>query len=76
MPNFKSNTVHQTAILPGQIKARHLEANLAPIKIGVSSDLPSSPGTNSHYFAFFETDTNKLKIWNTSEKAWKETTLT
>lgn len=57
----------------GTIKQHHLEANLIGIKVGLVVDLPTTPGTDSHYRGFFATDENKLYLWNNS--AWKSVTL-
>lgn len=65
--------LHQSDVLPGTFKQRHLEANLYAIKFGLAADRPTSPGTNSHYFAYFATDTFVFSCWTGS--AWKTTTL-
>lgn len=69
-PLERSSVLHQSDILPGTIKARHLDADLHAIKFGVAADKPSEP---RFIKAWFETDTDKLCIYNGS--SWVCTTL-
>lgn len=62
--------LHQSDILPRTIKQRHLEPNAQIIFFGLSTAIPDG---SSHVKAYFETDTNKLKLWNGT--AWVSTTL-
>lgn len=60
--------LHQSEFSKGIIKDWMVEDMV--IKRGLAADIPDG---SSHVLAYFETDTNKLKIWNGS--AWKSTTL-
>jgi hypothetical protein len=65
----------QADFTPGSVKQRAMgEANLF-INSGLSAARPTTPPkTSSGTFCYFETDTNKLYIWNGT--AYKSTTLT
>jgi len=61
--------IHQSDIPPQTIKGRHVED--AIIKRGLAADLPTE-GSQACW-AYFETDTGILNIWNNS--AWVQVTL-
>ena len=65
--------VDGTDILTGAVEQRHLEAGLNAIKFGLAANRPTAPGTNSHFRAYFATDTGVLSCWTGS--AWLTTTL-
>lgn len=65
-----SKAVHSSRITPKLIKQRHIEDSV--IKRGLAANLPSDGGAVGVY-AYFETDTGDLKIWDGSQ--WLETTL-
>lgn len=62
--------IHQSQILPGTIKARHLGAKLHVVKFGDADDRPDEPGRIKAYFA---TDTNVLSFYNGT--SWVSVTL-
>jgi hypothetical protein len=62
--------LHQSMILPGMIKQRHIGENCRVVQFGDDADLPD--GT-SHTKAYFATDTNKLYLYNGT--AWVSVTL-
>ena len=64
--------IHQTDILPGTIKNRHLQSNVHAVNIGNIADRPD--GT-THIKIWFSKDENKLYIWNETDQAWKSVTL-
>lgn len=84
MPNIFDRTLkqeleprkvlHQSDILPGQIKQRNMEPGLYGIKFGLAADRPTTPGTDGSFFAYFATDTYVLSCW--SDAGWKDSTLT
>lgn len=67
-PIEQRKPLHQSDIMPGQIKQRHCEAWL--VFHGLAADKPNG---SSHVKVYFETDTGKLQIYNGS--AWVSTTL-
>lgn len=60
--------LHQSQILPGSIKNRHLEHDV--VVRGLSADLPDG---STRTKCFFSTDTGVLSIWTGDE--WLSTTL-
>lgn len=62
-------TPHQSDILPGMIKRRHIEDKVTVF--GLDADLPTD--NSSGISVYFATDTNKLYCYNGS--AWVSTTL-
>ncbi|RLC75676.1 MAG: hypothetical protein DRI61_14505 [Chloroflexi bacterium] len=69
-PIEERRPLHESDIPVGLIKQRHIGDKSVLIKRGLSADIPDG---NSHVMAYFETDTNKLKIWNGS--SWVGVTL-
>lgn len=65
--------IHSSDLIPSTIQQRHLESNLYAIKFGLAADRPVTPGEDSHYFAYFSTDTFVLSCW--TGVTWKTTTL-
>ena len=63
--------ITQTEILPTTIKQRHIEG--AVIKRGLAADLPTN-GDASGIFAFYETDSHKLQLWDGD--SWEEEEFT
>lgn len=59
-------------IFTGAIEGRHLEPNLYAIKFGLAINRPAVPGIDGWDRVYFETDTNKLYIYNGS---WLSVTL-
>lgn len=59
------NIIHQSQIVPGTIKQRHLEANRYLIQIGGIASRPETP-TSLFYYA---TDEDKLYFYNSG--SWK-----
>ena len=64
----KNRPLHSSDFVQKVVKPEHIDGMV--ITRGLAADLPSG---SSHVLAYFETDTNKLKIWNGS--AWVSTTL-
>lgn len=64
--------IHSHDILPSEVKQLNLEALI--IFTGLSTDRPTDGST--WIKCYFETDTNKLYIYNDSTNTWKSTTLT
>lgn len=58
---------HQSQIVPKVIKQRHIQDYV--IKSGTSTDRPTD-GAKVGVYAYFNTDTNVLSIWNTSSEVW------
>lgn len=72
---LEQRRVSQLSIIPGAVKNRHVGEGVSYIFSGLSADRPTegimpSVGTQ----IYFETDTNKLYVWNGT--AWKSVTLT
>ena len=64
---------HPSDIFVGNNKQRNLQAGLKAIKFGLAADRPTTPGKDSHFFAYFSLDTFVFSCWSGS--AWKTTTL-
>lgn len=64
----KRRPLHSSDFIRRVIKPQHIDGMV--ITRGSAANLPSG---SSHVLAYFETDTNKLKIWNGT--AWVSTTL-
>ena len=72
---LESRRIRQEMILPSVIKARHIGAGVRFIRSGLAADIPTTgEGAEQGSAIYFETDTNKLKVWNGT--AWVEETLT
>lgn len=65
--------LHRSQFSPGIIEQRSLAPNLYAIKFGLEADKPTEPGVNSHYHAYFATDTSKLYLFNGT--SWLSVTL-
>ncbi len=52
--------IHQSQIVPGTIKQRHIESNKQLIQTGAIADRPENPTT----LFYFATDENKLYFYN------------
>lgn len=75
LSNLETARIHQSDIVNGAVKQRHMgEANRF-IRSGLEANLPTEgEGTNANGTAcYFCTDSNKLKIWNGD--SWVSTTL-
>ena len=69
-----SKDISSIDITDGEIRQHHFEAGLKGIKFGLAADRPTTPGTDSHFYAYFATDSGVLSCWDGS--AWLTTTLT
>lgn len=64
--------LHSSDILPGSIKQRHMEPNARLIFVGLAANLPDG---STEVKVYYEFDTKKLKIWNTTNVDWDEVQL-
>ena len=59
--------LHSSSILPGTIKDNHISGNI--LHTGLSTGLPDG---STFVKMYYETDTKKLKIWNSVALVWDE----
>lgn len=65
--------IHESDILPGTIKQRHIGQGAKIVFFGDASDRPSDGSTQIK--VFFARDESKLYIWNSTNDAWESVTL-
>ena len=66
----QSKVIHQSDLLPGIIKPRHIGDNCQVIQFGLAADIPDG---STWIKAYFATDTDELSLWNGN--SWVSVTL-
>lgn len=74
LKDFERGRLDQSVFMPNSIKARFIGDGVRIIRAGDSDNLPLVGELKGAIY--FEEDTNKLKVYNATEQAWKEETLT
>ena len=76
LAELKSRRIRQEMLLPDVVKARHIGAGVRFIRSGLAANIPTTgEGSEQGEAIYFETDTNKLKVYNSTDGAWVSTTL-
>lgn len=68
---LENKRIYQDDIVSDGVKTRHVGEGVRFIQTGVAADRPTTPAEPpGSAMIYFETDTNKLYIWNPSTNLW------
>lgn len=76
--DLEKKRIFQQDVIPDAIKMRHIGEGVRYIQTGTAANRPTTPAVPpGSCMLYFETDTNKLYIWNTATSGggWKSVTL-